>query len=224
MCLKISDLMRKEFISFQADDTVETITRVFAKEHITSAPVFDKTEYLGVVSELGIVSYFTPKKFLFLWQKNKPTPIETIKKVTAAMLAQKSHVSLNASQDVADCLKAIAARPYCLPVFEKGKVVGIIRDEDLVNFFLKEFAKGNVAEIRDSLGDSQPELGTEMDKILEIVKKEGSISCQKLSKQLNISVKTTEKLCERLQNHHLIRMDYSFLRGAIARRLEHERK
>ncbi len=212
--------MRTDFISFQSDDKLEHVVKTFAKERITSAPVFDSGEFIGVVSEIGIVKYFTPKRFLFLWKKDKPTPIEEIKKVTAGMLAKKSKIVLRSNQELLSVLPYIVARPYCLPVIDKGKVVGIVTGDDIVNFFLKEFAKG---EYKKELGEVTEEvteevglkMDTEVDKILEIVKRERAVPATKIAKELGLSVKTVEKLGEILTKHHVIRVEYSFFKGAI---------
>ncbi len=216
--------MRAEFLSFQADDKLDYIVKTFASEKITSAPVFDGNDYAGMVSEISIVEYFMPKKFLFLWKKNKPTPMDEIKKVTALALAKKSSVILNPEQELSDVLVKIVKRSYCLAVMEKGKLVGIVRDEDLLNFFLKELAKDHYEQELVELKEESVTMGTEIDKIMEIVRSRKEVSCNDVAKELGISIKTVEKLCESLEKHHLIKINYSFLKGPVIRGFENGKK
>lgn len=217
--------MRKEFVSFQADDTLEHILKTFAKNHITSAPVLDNVEFIGVVCDLGIAKHFTPKKFLGIWKKKKQTPMDEIRKVIAAKIAKKSRVYLKPEQDLHSSLNKIIARPYCIPVLDKKKLVGIIRTEDLTRFFLKEIVKD---EYKEALGEAE-EVGesihTTMDKMLNIVNStDKPITAKEIAKQMGISLKSVEKMGESLHEHHLIKMKYSFFKGAEFRRFKHEQK
>lgn len=216
--------MRKDFISFQADDTLEHIVNKFAETNTTSAPVFDGKEFIGVVSDIEIVKYFTPKKFLFLWKKHKQKPMTEIKKATAGALIRKPGLVLKPKQNLNMVLKKIVRWVTCIPVMDKGKVVGIVRGKDMVNFFLKELAKDEYSkELDDAKEEAGSALDTTIDKILERVRKEKEVSCKQMARELGISVKTTEKLCECLNQHHLVQLKYSFFKGAIVRRLEHEK-
>lgn len=215
--------MKKEFVSFQADDKLEYIVKAMAMHHITSAPVLDDDAFIGVVSDIGIAEYFLPKKFVFLWMKNKPTPIEEIKKVTAKQLAKFSGVVLHPDEDLVNVLPKIVRMPYCIAVLSKKKLVGIINGEGITTFFLKELAKGEV-EAMQSNSNEKKNMNTEIDVILEMVNKEGEIPAGKIAKKLSISIKTAEKIGESLNRHHLMDIRYSFFKGVIFRRLGHEKK
>ncbi len=212
--------MRSEFISFNSEDGLEHVLRTMAKERLTSAPVFEGEDYVGVVSEIGIVDFFRPKKFAFLWKKNKPSPMEVMNRVVAGQLAKKSSVRLKPDQELVDVLSKIVRRPYCIPVFDSGKVVGIVREEDLISFILKEFAK---EEVQEALADTS-NMQTEVDLLYDMVKQKGKIKLRDAAKQLGISDKSCEKLAKSLAEHQLISMEYTFLKGLILKGLGHEKK
>jgi len=135
--MNVKDVMQTQFVRIQADDKFGSILKTFAKNHITSAPVFDKGEYIGVISISGVVSYFTPPGFLFLWRKKEPTPTKKLEKVIAANLVKKPKTVLRPEQMLHSVLKKIASEADCIPVIDKkGKMVGIVRDEDMLKFFL----------------------------------------------------------------------------------------
>lgn len=221
--MKIKDIMRNEFISFQADDNLEYIIDTFAKEHITSAPVFDNGEFIGILSDTEIVKYFMPAKFMFLWKKDKFKPIDEIKRVNAAELVKKPNMILKPETELANVLDKIAKKVEFIPVMEDNKLVGIVRGADIIGFFQKELAKG---EYKKELikGVEGAKTATDIDMILDIIRERGEVPCSEISRNTGISVPTVEKLCEVLHKNHLVEMKFSFLRGVVVRRLEHERK
>ena len=75
--MKIKDVMETNFVSFQADDKLDYVLRKFAKHNITSAPVFDSGEFIGVTNINILLRVLSPKKYLISFKKNAPTPIRT---------------------------------------------------------------------------------------------------------------------------------------------------
>lgn len=216
--------MRRDFISFQSDDKLDYIVRAFVKNHITSAPVFDNNEFVGIVSDMDLVRYFIPKKYLGLWKKRDATPVEQLKKFIVGKAVRKPRLKLNPEQELTSVLKKIVSQVNCIPVLEKDKLVGIVRSEDMSKLFLKEFAKHSYDKEFEEVKEESGLTSTELDRILETVNKEGKISIKEISKRLGTSVKTAEKLGECLHEHHLVDMKYSFFGGAELRRVNYEKK
>ncbi|MCX8175271.1 MAG: CBS domain-containing protein [Candidatus Micrarchaeota archaeon] len=212
--MKVKEIMRKDFVYFQADAKMDFIVRTLAQKGISSAPVFDRGEFLGILGEKDLLRYFSPAHFPFLWIKDKPSPIEKMKSVTASDLCHKPAFVLKPEDRLDESLSKIASATECIPVIDDGKVVGLLRSEDILNFFLMELAKGDFSSIKASEEDSQ-KMGSAMDEILRIVRKENEVSVKRISSELGLSFKTAEKLCEILARHHLIEMHYSLLKGPL---------
>lgn len=213
--------MRSEFVSFNSEDKLEHVLRTMAKEKISSAPVFEGEDYVGVVSEIGIVDFLRPKKFNLLWKKDKPSPMDEMNKIVVGQLAKKSSVILKPEQELSDVLSKIVRRPYCIPVLDSGKVVGIVREEDIISFLLKEFAKEDVQEAKILDGSN---MQTEVDVLYDLVRQKGKIKLREAAKQLGISDKSCEKLAKSLAEHQLISMEYTFLNGLILKGAGNEKK
>jgi RNA-binding protein YhbY len=49
------------------------------------------------------------------------------------------------------------------------------------------------------------------------------VSVKTITKELGITEKTVEKLAESLDRHHLIKLEYTFFKGAQLVRLKHEK-
>lgn len=217
--MKVEDITRTTYLSFQADDTLEDIVKNMAKNHLVSVPVFDGNEFLGVVSDTSLIDYFAPKHFLLLWKKGKPTPIDEIRKVTAAALVKKPKLVLKSNQELFPLLKKLAERSDCIPVYDGRKLYGFVYGEDIIFFFQKELAKGEAT--KKNQGDA---MDTEVDSVIRMVQEKGEVPASEIAKQLGISIKTVEKLGESLANHNLIELKYTFFKGVVFTRLNNGKK
>ncbi|MEM2137853.1 MAG: CBS domain-containing protein [Candidatus Anstonellaceae archaeon] len=227
--MKVRDIMRTDFVSFTSDSRLEEVVKAFAEKKINSAPVFEGKEFMGIVSDFGMIKYFTPKEFGFLWLKSKPVAIEQVKNVTAGELAKKPRLVLSPEMPLVGALPKIALASECIPVMEKGKFVGLMRGEDVTEFFLKMLAADHYQQQAASGTDAQAEaqgnrgIGSTMDDILAVVRRDKEVSCEKIAKELGLSLKTTEKLCESLSRHGLIELRNSFVSGTVARVTRNEK-
>lgn len=220
--MRVKDVMRTEFVSFQRDDKLLYILQTFSKKKITSAPVFDEKEYIGIVDSKVIVKFFMPKTFLFIWKKDAPVSLEKLRKIIAADMVVKPKTTLNANDNLKSVLNKIVHEVDCIPVFERRKLVGIVRSEDVVNLLLRKFASGYV----EPEGKAIPErrrVGTEIDKVYDIVRRYEWISAKEIAEKIGLSVKTVERMGEVLKDHQLVKMKYSFFGGAWLGRVGHER-
>ena len=221
--MKVKEIMRTEYLSLQRDDQLEFILRTFAKNFISSAPVLDKDEFIGIISLHSIMKIFSPKKrFLFFPQRGVPIP--ELKRVIAAEIAIKPKVSLNPEQQLKDVVKTIVGIPNCIPVFEKNKkLVGIVRSEDLTFYFMRKLATCEEKE-KDVYDISKGDLrvSTDIDQLLAIVHKNEWTPIKEIAKELGLSVKTAEKMGEVLRDHGLVNMRYNFVGGAELGRIEKE--
>ncbi len=222
--MKVKDIMRTEYLFFHRDDQMEFILKTFAKNFITSAPVLDKDEFIGIISLHSIMRFFIPKKrFLFFSQQGIPIP--ELKHVIASEIAKNPKASLNPEQKLEDVVGTIAGMPNCIPVFEKNKkLVGIVRSEDLTSYFMRKLATYEEAEkgaYDISRGDRR--ISTDIDQLLAIVHKKEWTQIKEISKELGLSVKTAEKMGEVLRDHGLVKMRYNFFVGAELGRIEKEK-
>lgn len=212
--MKVEDIMTKDFVSIQADDTLGNIIKTLAKNKITCAPVIDEGEFVGLISDSQLVKYFSPKRYGLLWKKEKESPMGEITKITARQIAKKPSVALEPTKQLSQVLELVAQKTDYIPVVEKGHLVGLIRGEDIIAFFLKEIAKHDYKESAGVIDeDKRLTMDTELDGIVTLVKKRGKILARDVGKELGISQNAVEKLAEILHRHHLVRINYSFLNG-----------
>ena len=225
MWLKVKDIMRKNVTTFRTDDQLEYILKTFAKEKITSAPVVEGKEFVGIVCMHRMIKYFSPTKFLGMWKRGKPIPTEALKKTIAIDIFKKHKTVciLNPEDELSNVLGKMSREQDSLPVVQNGKLVGIVQQGDIVRVFLKQLSAGEYPKKMDSTSKkSKGEICTELDTLLRIVDKKREISARKVGKEMGISTKTVEDMAECLHKHQLIELKYLFLRGAVLRSVEHE--
>ena len=68
----------------------------------------------------------------------------------------------------------------------------------------------------------QLEIRTDVDKLLDLVKSKGEVPVKELAKELNLPLEVVEEICEALQAHNLLEVNYSIMRGGVARRVANE--
>lgn len=220
--MKVRDIMRTDYTSFSSDAKLEEVVRTFAEKHINSAPVFEGKEFVGIVSDFGMIKYFMPKGFGFLWMKSKNMPMGQVKNVTAGELAKKPRMLLSPEMPLVKALPKIALAGECIPVMEKNRFAGVVRGEDVTNFFLKSLAADHYEVSQPQTGEPEAAvqekgIGSAMDEILALVRREKEVSCAQVARELGLSLKTAERLCESLGRHGLVEMKNSFFKGTVVR-------
>lgn len=224
--MRVKDIMRKDYAALRTDDSLEQVLEVFSERRIASAPVFDHGEFIGIISNSDIVRYFTAKESAPIWT---PTgQVASASKLIAGQLVRKPQLTLTPDQPLRLVAAKIASSADCVPVMEGKAVAAIVSSEDLVDFYLAELAKSDVGEQKEKpegrKKESEEEAGTDVDRILEIVRRDGETNPAKIAKELGISQKTVESLSRSLARHHLAEINFSFLNGMVIRRMEHGKK
>jgi predicted transcriptional regulator len=219
--MRVKDIMSKKFASLQADDSIDRVLEVFSAKGISSAPVFDKDDFIGIITLADIARTFAPRG---------PVPFfggDGSQEVNVSKLAKKPPFVLTPDQPVSLVLQKLVNTDCCIPVVSDQKVIGLVWKGDVVEFFLSERAKEDIEEkAEESAGlprKAAQEIGdsTAIDKVLEIVHRKGETTSKEVAAELGITPKTAEDLAKLLDKHRLVRVNYSFLSGLVIRRMEH---
>jgi predicted transcriptional regulator len=223
--MRVRDMMRTDFIWFHGTDSLEHVLKVLAENSISSAPVYDEEGYVGVISSHELAAYFSKKDFASLWKKNRPSPIEKMRKSVALDFTNRKSIVLRAEDTLEKSLVRLSQMPACVPVIDKGKIVGLVRGSDIIRFLLTELAKDSHAKaIDESESMDKDVVGTAIDLLLLMVNRERAVKLSKAAKELGIPAKSLEKLADTLQKHHLIKVEYNFFSGPTLRMIEHDKK
>lgn len=221
--MRVEDIMEKRFASFQTDDKIDYMLEALSERGEACALVFEKDELVGVVSYSDFAKFFMPREgagFPFYGQQKAADG-----GIMAASILRKPPLTLSPDQPVSLALSRIVSTQDNVPVMKGRKVVGVVRPQSVIEFFLAERAKDEAAAKAKAAPKAKDELGVEnstaIDRMLEIVRREGEATPKSLARELKITEATAEDMAKLLGKHKLVEISYSFLTGMVIRRLEH---
>ena len=144
--MKAQDIMTKEVITVRRETTVLELANLFAKSHISSAPVVSEAgELLGMVSETDLVEqdrslHIPTVVSIFDWviylesDKRFEKELQKMTAQTVGEIFSSEQLFSVAPQapvsEVADIMSR--EKVHAVPVVEGGRVVGIIGRIDLI--------------------------------------------------------------------------------------------
>ncbi|MCX8166326.1 MAG: CBS domain-containing protein [Candidatus Micrarchaeota archaeon] len=234
--MKIKEIMRKDFLKLSADTSIEQAIRLLTKWNVSSAPVFEDSEFLGIITLKMLV-----EKFTYFYSKKKD--LNELRIMPVKELLIRPRFVLNENEDLTiNVVKQIVSSDICIPVVQNKTIVGIIRDKDMLIYLLTEFAITKAQNSSNTNNKTQDKTQfdklaekveqiinansnstltiTTADKILKIVKTEGYCSAKDLALKLNITEESVEKIGLALEKHKLIEIEYNLLGSMILKRKE----
>jgi predicted transcriptional regulator len=219
--MRIRNIMETKYAAFQTDDRLDRILETFSQKRISSAPVFAKDEFVGIVSYANLAKFFTNGKSLSLaFAGGKKDDM----KMNAAAFVKKPSFVLAPDAEVGKALGRIVSTHDCIPVMDQKRLVGVVRPEHVIDFYLEELANAEAGEqgrLSSKAKRGEDENSTSIDRMLEIVTRDGTTTPKKAARELGITESTAEDLAKLLDKHKLVEINYSFLTGMTLRRIEH---
>jgi CBS domain-containing membrane protein len=141
---RVAELMSPVVETLSVGDTLATAQSQLERGRIRHLPVVDGDERL-----LGLITH---RKILAAWvshgHPNRERLAEVARDVPVEMLMEKDVVTVSPDTPAAEAAALIEGRKLgCLPVVERGKLVGIVTEADFVHFarrFLEWEARGEL--------------------------------------------------------------------------------
>lgn len=125
--MKISDIMQKNILMLNPEDTIHKALDVMEEEKINGAPIVDKTNKL-----VGIIVKADIYRFLKEAGHYDTYPISSI--------MTKDVVSSDSENEIIDVAKKLIENNIvAIPIVEKDRVVGIVSMEDVLRYFINVF-------------------------------------------------------------------------------------
>jgi CBS domain-containing protein len=114
--ITVREIMTTNIISVKANESVEKVAELLARNRISGMPVVDEAGHVvGMVSEIDVIT-----------KKGK----------TAADIMSKHVISVSPDTGVEEAALILAGkRIRRMPVIEKGKMIGIVSRADVLNLF-----------------------------------------------------------------------------------------
>jgi CBS domain-containing protein len=199
----VADIMTKNPIVVDTNDTLSYVMRLFADKNISGVPVVREENFVGVVSESDIIKLIGKKE----------SPEERalgIKRLTVVKVSDVMHRSpvfvyeYTKLSDAADLMnKHDITRLIVLD--DKKKIVGIVARSDIIRGVAKELLYRILKKKED---EKVRKIDTDIDEVLNIVERKGSIDIDEIKKKLMLPEDKIEEWGKILESHGLLELFY----------------
>jgi len=215
--MRISEIMRKEFLCIEPDDTLASAVKKLAGSGLSEAPVMGEGKFRGMFCTSDIAAALVRHEIL----NTKPLQADAPKaggemvikhiKSTRAWLAPEADI-------LSAFLLLVHHNMDTLPVLNKtGRVIGVVRGEDLRKEMLRMFASGSgkKQEKARKLAVHKKEASvkgtTAIDQLVNFVRQAGVVSAPEAAKRCNLTVDEVESYALSLEKNGILKIDYDML-------------
>lgn len=161
--LKVSDVMTKNVLAIDANDTLDVIAGLFEKYDYDGMPVIDQNrKLLGVITGYDMVlkssDIHIPTLLKLMEQiarekgdrRALDEHFEKLREIKATSIMNTSPVSIRADATLEEAAKLFAdhqkANPLCV-IDEQGLLVGVLSRYDVIKFFNEAYLKRVVEQV-----------------------------------------------------------------------------
>lgn len=121
--MKVKEIMTKEVITVDKDDSLNHVLDLMKKYEITKIPVLEEKKFFGLVTD-NVISY----KLGSIRKRSI-----TASRLHASSVTEKKVMVIIPEEEVKNILKSVGEPgPTMLPVVEKQKLVGVVTKADLL--------------------------------------------------------------------------------------------
>jgi len=211
--MKISEIMRKDFLCIEPDETLSAAAKKLEERGLSEAPVMGEGKFRGMLCTSDLAAALVRHTMLSI----KPVPADAQKvggeavikhiKSTRAWLAPEADI-------ISAFLLLVHHNIETLPVLNKsGRVLGVVRGEDLRKEMRRMFAssndKGKKLPVRNA---EAPAKGTTaIDQLVHFVRQNDVVSAPEAAKRCNLTVEEVEAYALSLEKNGLLKIDYDVL-------------
>lgn len=199
----VADVMNKNVYTARPGDTLNYVVRVFADKKISGVPVVKDDRLVGVISESDIVKFIENKELL----SDKNLGLRTLSEIKVEELMHKSPVFVYEYTNLSDAIDSMNKYDITrLPVLnERRELIGIMTRSDVMRSISKKLL---FKLLEKPEAERIMKVETDIDEILQIVERKGSISLGEIKKKLMLPEDKIEEWGKILERHNLIEMFY----------------
>lgn len=199
--MKVRDAMNKNVVVAEATDSIESLLKKLAENHISGVPVVDGKKVVGIISESDVLEVLELEHLFLL----TPEHLEKIKDLKVKAVMRREIFAAHDDEEVEEAARTIDKKNVNrLPVFdEKENLVGIITRGDIIRAFARSLGKHLLADQKEAIV-----LETDADRLLQMVKERGLVGTEDIAKDFGVSKEKIEKWVKILQEHGLVEIDY----------------
>lgn len=201
----VADVMTKNVLCVNASDTLSYTVRLFADKKISGAPVLKGNNFVGVISESDILKVIGVRDLLSV----NSLGLKRLKEIKIEQVMHKNPLSVYENTKLSDAADLMNKYDIArLPVLdEKRDIVGILTRSDIIRGVSKELLF-RILKRRPEEEVWLRKIETDIDEILRIVDRRGSIGVGEIQQKLMIPEDKIEEWGKILEKHNLLEMYY----------------
>lgn len=213
-----ADIMAKKPIVVRVEDPLSYVVRLFADKKISGAPVVHGNNFVGIISESDIIKFIGVKDLLSIDSFG-------LKKLSEFKVSEAMHrrpIFVNEYTKLSEAADLMNKHDITrLPVLnDRREIVGIVSRSDIVRAVSKELLI-RILRKRPGIEILKIKVETDVDNILKIVEKKGSIDIDEIEKKLMIPEEKIEEWGKILEKHDLLELYYpSFGKAKLRKKLK----
>ena len=215
--MRISEIMRKDFLCIDPDETLASAAKKIAEKGLSEAPVMGEGKFRGMLCTSDLAAALVRHDLL----NSKPLQADAPK---AGGEAVKKHIKSTRAwlAPEADILSAFLLLVHhnieTLPVLNKsGRVLGVVRGEDLRREMLAMFASGSskkqekAKKVAVHSVEASVKGTTAIDQLVNFVRQNEKVSALAAAKNCNLTLEEVESYALSLEKNGLLKIDYDVL-------------
>lgn len=199
----VADVMSKDVRALEPNDTLSYAVRLFADKKISGAPVVKGTNLVGMLVESDIIKFIGSKELLL----GRGRGLKTLGEIKVESVMHRNPITVHEYtklSEVADLMNKYEITR--LPVLdERRELTGILSRSDIMRTVSKKLLFGLLEKHE---AEKVMKVDTDIDEILQIVERRGSIRMDEIQKRLTIPEDKIEEWGKILERHNLIEMFY----------------
>jgi len=215
--MRISDIMRKEFLCIEPDDTLAAAAKKLVEKGLSDAPVMGEGKFRGMLCTSDLAAALVRHELLNIKpiQADAPKagsePVMKHIKSTRAWLAPEADI-------LSAFLLLVHHNIETLPVLNKtGRVIGVVRGEDLRREMSRMLSSGRSKkqEKEGKIAVRKKEASikgtTAIDQLVHFVRQAGVVGAPEAAKRCNLTVDEVESYALSLEKNGILKIDYDVL-------------
>lgn len=217
--LIVADVMSKKSIVVHVNDPLSYVVRLFADKKISGAPVVRGSNFVGVMSESDIVRLVGVKDLLSV----DSSGLKKLSGFKVSEIMHKRPVFVYEYTKLSDATHLMNKHDITrLPVLnDKRQIAGVVSRSDIVKTASKELLMRMLKKRR--IERVATKIETDIDNVLKIVEKKGSIDIGMVKKELMLPEDKIEEWAKILEKHGLLELHYpTFGKPKLRKKLDGE--
>jgi CBS domain-containing protein len=200
----VADIMTKNPIAVNTNDTLSYVMRLFADKKISGVPVLQDENLVGVVSESDIIKTIGRKELL----KQKAFGLKKLTEVKVGEVMHRNPVFVHEYTKLSDATDLMNKYDITRLVVldDKRKIVGIVTRSDIIRGVAKELLYKILRKKEEER--VKLKIDTDIDEVLKIVERKGSIDIDDIKKRLLLPEDKIEEWGKILESHGLLELFY----------------